>query len=226
MIRFKQFINETIDNLFLTDTDKREKYVDQIWDILQHSYAKIGGIHGAGFNSKEEMIKTLPLWKIYRKGDKVKAVLIYKDKNGRKSVAAGTDGESDSKKFFAKMKTDEFKTSRAYSEVSDNALFFLIKNRKMDILKDIIPYKEAVRIVKENGDEVEQLSLRDQRAFIDEVVEFFSAKDAYKLGMSSDDMRKIISALSGACYRRKIGKYFHTKVMVGNTNSPRIKDNR
>jgi hypothetical protein len=226
MIKFKQFINETIDNLFITDIDKRKEYVDQIWDILQHSYVKIGGIHGKGFNSKEEMISDLPLWKVYRKGDKVKAVLIYKDKNGRKAVASGNDGESDTKKFFAKMKQDEYKTGRAYGEVSDNALFFIIKNRKMDILKDIIPYKEAVKRVKENGDEIQQLTLKDQRMFIDEVIEFFNGKDAHLLNLSVEEQSKLIHALTAACYRRKIGNHFHTKIMVGNLNAPAIKDKR
>lgn len=226
IIRFRTFLTERIDNLFIDDKDKREQFADQIWDILQHSYAKIGGIHGSGFKNKEDMIDNLPLWKVFRRGDEVKAVIMYKDKQGRKSVSMGTDGSIDAKKMIQKMKSDEMQTKRSYGEVSDNALFFLIKTRKMNFLKDIIPAKEAIKRVKENDDEVEPLSLHDQRKFTDEIVEFFSGKDAHKLDMSEEDMRTMIHALSNAVYRRKIGNHFHNKIMVGNLDASEIKKNQ
>lgn len=218
-IRFRTFLTERIDNLFIDDIEKRKQYVDQIWSILQHSYAKIGGVKGSGFNDKEDMIDNLPLWKVFRRGDEVKAVIIYKDKQGRKSVSMGTDGSPEAKKMIQKMKSNEMSSKRSYGEVSDNALFFLIKTRKMDFLKDIIPAKEAIKRVKENGDEIEPLSLQNQRKFTDEIIEFFHGKDAHKLGMSEEDMRLMIHALSDAVYRRKIGSNYHNKVMVGNLNA-------
>jgi hypothetical protein len=226
MRRFKQFITETIDNLFIGDTEKRRKYVDQIWDILQHSYAKIGGIHGTGFADKDDMINSLPLWKVYRKGDTVKAVIIYKDKNGRKSVAMGTDGESDTKAMIGKMKVDEFSSGRGYGEVSDNALFFLIKKLKFDLLDKIVPYKEAIKQVEANGDTPVQKSLEDERKFLDELIEFFAGKDAHKLGMDRDQISKLVSSLNKNSYRRLIGKHPHTKVMIGNVNAPSVTDRR
>jgi len=54
--------------------------VDQVWNILQSSYASQGGIKGTGFGSKEEMIRKIPFWKIFRRGDQVKVVFLYKDK--------------------------------------------------------------------------------------------------------------------------------------------------
>jgi hypothetical protein len=226
MLRFKQYINETIDNLFITDTDKRKKYVDQVWDILQHSYAKIGGIHGSGFKDKEDMIRNLPLWKIYRKGDHVKAVIIYKSKNGRKSVAMGTDGESDTKAMIGKMKQDEFSTGRSYGEVSDNALFFLIKKLKFGLLDKIIPYKEACSKVEANGDEIVQKSLSDEKRFLDELIEFFAGKDAHKLGMTQEEISQLIRSLNKNSYRRVIGAHPHTKVMVGSVDAPEVEDHR
>lgn len=221
--RFKHFISEAIDNLFIDDKEKRLQYVDQIWDILQHSYAKIGGIHGNGFNSKEEMVDKIPLLKIFRRGDTVKAVMAYKDANGRKSVAMGTDGTSEAKEMVGKMKSDEFKTGRSYVEVSDAALYFLIKKLGIKILEHIVPYEKAVERAKENGDKVEHKSLKAEGKFIDSVIEFIHSKDSYKLNLTVKEKLKIIEALTNACYRRKIGEHFHTKVMLGNLDSAPIK---
>jgi hypothetical protein len=32
----------------------KQKYMDQVWDILQQSYAPIGGIKGKGFESQKK----------------------------------------------------------------------------------------------------------------------------------------------------------------------------
>ena len=126
MNNFKQFlITEKIDNFFLSDKEQREKYADQVWDILQTSYKSIGGIKGSGFGSKEDMIAKIPMWKIFRRGDVVQAVMMYKDKNGRKRVAIGTNGEKEGKRMLAKGLIDEYKTGRAFGEVSDKSLEFI-----------------------------------------------------------------------------------------------------
>lgn len=222
MIKFKTFISEAIDNLFIKDRVKREQYIDQIWDLLQKNYAKIGGIHGNGFNSKEEIITKIPMLKIFRQGEEVKAVICYKDSLGRKSVALGTDGSVEGKRMAANMKVADLSTGRMYGEVSGNSLFFLIKSRKKDFINDIISYKDAIKRVGENGDTIKHLSLDDQRNFIDEIMDFFHAPDVVKLGMSKEDINKLIKTLTNSVYSKKIGNEYHTKVMIGSLSSPNI----
>lgn len=98
---FEQTLTEKFINLIgEKDIEKKREYADRVWDILQRSYAKIGGIKGSGFKSKEDMIKNIPFWKIMKSNGKVIAVKLYKDKNGRKSVAGGTDGSKEAKLKF------------------------------------------------------------------------------------------------------------------------------
>lgn len=153
MKTFSQFLTEKITNLFISDGEGRRKYADQVWDILQQSYASIGGIHGSGFKDKEDMIKKIPMWKIFRRGDQVKAVLMYKDKGGRKRVAIGTDGDKESKRMLAKMLIDEYKTGRAFGEVSDASLNF-IKKLLGDAINDVAVPVEVVKQLLPN-DEIE-----------------------------------------------------------------------
>jgi hypothetical protein len=137
MLSFKQYISENYKN-FIGSSSKpqREKWADQVWNILQKSYAPIGGIKGSGFASKQDMIDNIPFWKIYTKQDKVVAAALYKDKNGRKSVAIATDGSDLSKKIVA----DIFKSSLgvSYGEKSGPALGTMMKAVPWDTLKNFM----------------------------------------------------------------------------------------
>lgn len=57
----------------------REKYAEQVWDVLQFSYRDIGGIKGSGFSSIQDMIDNIPFWKMVTKNGEVHAVVMYKD---------------------------------------------------------------------------------------------------------------------------------------------------
>ena len=119
-MRFKEFLNEKFLNLF-SSRDKRI-FVDVVWEILQRTYAPLGGIKGSGFSSKEDMVNNIPFWKLLRRGDKILAVQLYKDSNGRKFVAAGTDGSREGKEALKKILTDELTLGRSYGEISENVL--------------------------------------------------------------------------------------------------------
>lgn len=126
MKSFSLFLHEGYKNFVgPSSTEGRERYVDQVWDILQKSYAPIGGIKGSGFKSKEDMIENLPMWKIFVRGDTVKAAVFYKDKNGRKAVAIATDGSDEGKKIVADVYKAALKNS--YGEKSGPALGMLMK---------------------------------------------------------------------------------------------------
>jgi hypothetical protein len=137
MLSFKQYLNENYKNFIgPSSREDREKWADQAWNILQKSYAPIGGIKGSGFNSKQDMIDNIPFWKIYTKNDKLVAAAFYKDKNGRKSVAIATDGSDLGKKIVS----DIFKASlgTSYGEKSGPALATMMKNVPWETLKNFM----------------------------------------------------------------------------------------
>lgn len=132
MKTFKEFLTEGFKNLLTRE--EKEQYVDDVYDILQRSYESIGGIKGSGFSSKEDMINNIPFWKVSTVNGKPVAVVMYKDSNGRKFVALGTDSSIEGKrKIIEMMKAD---LTRSYGEVSKSALSVLMKTIPWNILKN------------------------------------------------------------------------------------------
>lgn len=123
MIKLQHIISESFINAFTPE--EKEKYGKEVWDILQKSYASIGGFHSA--NNIEELIRDSYLWKMNRKNGKIVAVRIYKDKHGRKSIAAGTDGSEEGKKALFMTMRDDVKLGRSWGEVSGKMEGILIK---------------------------------------------------------------------------------------------------
>lgn len=127
----------TITNLILerfvnlhTDQDMA-KYIDVIWDILQRSYANIGGFKSA--TDKQDLIKKSGLTKLVTKQGKVIALRIYKDELGRKSIAGGTDGSEEGKKWLLKMCEEDIKLNRAWGEVSGAMEHIMLKRGAVPI---------------------------------------------------------------------------------------------
>ena len=123
MTAFKQFLTERYVNAF--DTKDKETYKDEVWDILQKSYSKIGGLKSGGLDTPEGLIRNGKMWKLVKSNGQIKVVMIYKDKGGRKSVAAGTDGTQEAKIALAKILKNDFENS--YREVSDSMEAFIFK---------------------------------------------------------------------------------------------------
>lgn len=129
----------------------KEKYAQQVWEILQRSYASIGGIKGTGFNSVDDMISTIPFWKIAVKDGRVRAVILYKDKEGRKSVAIGTDGSPEAAKLVDSMVPADL--NRSYGEKSKAALGKLMKLVPWERLEQyVIPPTQVMKLLP--GDEI------------------------------------------------------------------------
>jgi hypothetical protein len=122
--KFKK-INETYVNLFGEDI---ADYSEELYDMVQKSYATMGGIKGRGFESPEDMVENIKMVKFSRKNGEIKAVIFYKDKaeDGRKTVAVSTDFTEEGKEELKKMLKQEFK--RSYIEVSGALLRFIEKN--------------------------------------------------------------------------------------------------
>jgi len=182
-------LQEGFTNLLPHHGELKRKHVDAVWDMLQHSYAKIGGIHGSGFSSKEDMIAKIPMWKIGKTGGRVNSVVLYKDKEGRKSVAAGTDGTVEGKKRMAEIMTHDM--HRSYGEKSGPALAFMKKHTPPGFVQQYaIPYEHVKKISKALGDEVRRPPEDDP-----EILKHPELKDHF--------------------YQRQIGGQWHTKAMFG-----------
>ena len=139
MLNFKEFLNEKFINLF--DENEKEQYKDEVWNLLQKSYAPLGGIKGNGFKNPDDMVKNIKMWKIQKKNGKIVAGVMYKDKNYRKTVAVFTDGSKNGKESLKQMLKDDLK--RSIIEVSHSLLKFLERNLPSFIDKYKIPCKKV-----------------------------------------------------------------------------------
>lgn len=130
-----QLLSERFINVFTPE--QKKPYVDEVWDLIQDSYAYAGGIKGSGFNSKEDMMNNIPMWKMVKKDGKIVAVRLYKDTQGRKAVASATDTSREGVKAYREVTKEDLK--RSWAEVSDKALHSLKKSLGNDFEKYIIP---------------------------------------------------------------------------------------
>lgn len=103
----------------------REKHREEIHKILHKSYSHpdIGGYGGIKSGSKEESDAihhdiTHSNIKAVKRNGKITAVNLYKDKHGRKLIAAGTDGSDQGKHDWRKVVHDDHHQKRAWAEVS------------------------------------------------------------------------------------------------------------
>lgn len=134
-------------NLLPSDAEEKARYAPEVWDLLVSSYAPVGGLKGKGFSSIEDMIETIPFWKLVRRNGRIVAVKLYRDKNGRKSVASATDGTQEGKAELAKIMQDDARLSRSYSEISPNVYRFALKALGQELLDAaIIPAEVAKEI--------------------------------------------------------------------------------
>lgn len=101
-----EIVQERVLNLFDKHQEERKKYAQEVFDLLQKAYRKVDGIKGNGFESPEAMTAKIPFWKLVRKNDKIVTVVMYKAKDGRKMVAAGTDGSDVGKEGLNKQENE------------------------------------------------------------------------------------------------------------------------
>jgi hypothetical protein len=59
----EQILQERFVNL-IGDDARKERHKDAAYDMLQQTYASIGGIKGSGFNSPDDMVENIPFWKL------------------------------------------------------------------------------------------------------------------------------------------------------------------
>lgn len=169
---------------------KKEKYADEVWNMIQNAYKKIGGIRGSGFRSKEDMIDNIPFWKVATKNGKVVAVAMYKDKGGRKRVASATDGTDEGKDKLEMIGKEDLSQERSYAEVSSSSLKFLLRRWKgpKDIKDYMILPQEAEKVL---GEKLK-----------------YPVPDNDPEVIAHPELKKYF-------YQREIGGHYHTKLMIG-----------
>lgn len=200
MLTLKKFISEQgLDERYVNaigdrDIDLKNQYKKQVWDLLQSSYAKNGGLIGNGFQSMEIMVQKIPMWKMVINNGTVEAVVLYKDKGGRKSVAMGSTGSPYAKKAISNLFPAELQ--RSYGEKSKSALGALMKIVPWSVLE---PYaKTPAQVQKVSKHSI--TSLKDFK------------------GTLPDDAKATLSkfpVLKPYGYFREIGGKLSFKVMIG-----------
>lgn len=139
----------TIDN---DDIEGKKKYLDDVKDIIEKSYASIGGAHIKDFN---ELLSNRYLWKLVRKNGKIVACNIYKgDYQNRKLSLGGSDrSEVGKQSLYAIWDEDIERLERgAWGEVSDAVEHIMLKRGALPIPNEI-----AEKILEDSGKSVESL---------------------------------------------------------------------
>lgn len=155
-MRSREFLIERIINLH-TD-DQKKKYVDQVWDILQQSYAKIGGFKSA--SSPQELIEIPGYWKIVKRDGDITAVNLYREvphTSTFKVYASGavTDGNTatdQGRSDYMMMKKDDVKQERSWAEVSGSAEKIAKRLNSTPIPNKFAAYLTGKEILKLNPD--------------------------------------------------------------------------
>lgn len=111
-------LNEHIINIWEDNKDDKNRYLDEVWDIFEKAYAKIGGCNA----DKKELLDDNIYWKLTKRDNKITAACIYKILPfGRKLFLIGSDGTDQGKKDLYKMMSEDSseEARHVYAEVSD-----------------------------------------------------------------------------------------------------------
>jgi len=182
--------NNGILELGVNAADKKRKYANTLWSIIQRNYAYMGGCKTFdsinGDDGFTDFLNGNYIWRIYF-GDSpqdIKAAIIYKPTQyGRKRVCSvGTD-----KNAYLKTMDDDFtKSNHVYGEVSGKSEHLLQKDKRTNW------------IPKENVPDL-----------------LFGKKINLQQDKNADNNEKIPYD-SNRHYYRKLGGETHRKAMFGN----------
>jgi hypothetical protein len=161
-MRAREILTERVLNLHTPE--EKAKYVDQIWDLLQKAYSKIGGFKSA--SSKEELIANPGYWKAVKRGDKITAVNLYRkvpQTSTFKVYASGAEAELDhvtnryqatklGKHDYLQIKKADVTQKRSWAEVSGPAEKLAIRNGAKPIPNKYAAYLSGKEILELNPD--------------------------------------------------------------------------
>jgi len=112
-MKFAQMLNERFVNVFTPD--EKEAYMDELWALLEVTYAEIGGLMGA---SKSDLISAPGLWKLVRKNGRIVSGILYRDMAGRKIRLVLHNNTEEGKDWVKKIIKDDIAFGRSWGEVS------------------------------------------------------------------------------------------------------------
>lgn len=121
-------IVEHIINLWPEDKAKKQQYLDEVWDMIEDSYASIGGCNC----DKSELLGDNVYWKLTKRNGKITCVFLYKvTKFGRKMFVLATDGTKQGSLDLRKIVEEDVKQldRNFYAEVSGKPEYIYL-NRK------------------------------------------------------------------------------------------------
>lgn len=109
---------------FIVSLEEKKEYVDDVWELLQKAYQKIGGFKSA--LTKADLMSDSYLWSLVRRSDtkKITALRIFKKSFGLKSIGMATDGTPQGLAALKKMLRRHL--TIAWGEVSGPALKLLL----------------------------------------------------------------------------------------------------
>ena len=116
----KRNLNEHFVTLWNDDMSEKQKYLDDVYEMIVTAYRDIGG---AGVD-KEDLLNPHYMWKMVTKNGKVVAVNVYKHggKQGtaRKGICGASNGTVEGKKALYKMWAEDIAQAdrNAYIELS------------------------------------------------------------------------------------------------------------
>jgi hypothetical protein len=130
-MRAHEFLTERVLNLHTPE--QKSQYADEVWDMLQKAYAKMGGFKSA--TSKEELIEIPGYWKLVKRGPEITAVNLYKQTpqtQSFKTYASAAQVQQDPKSGeykatsqgvadYTDLKKADQKMKRSWAEVSGGA---------------------------------------------------------------------------------------------------------
>lgn len=135
----------------------RDKYRDQIHDILQRSYAdpRIGGYGGISGSEEESAaihadITNAEYIKAIKRDGHITAVALYKKRYGRKGIAIGTDRTDQGRADLRMLMRDDDKMMRTWGEVSHSS-----ERIRRQMGTPVVPNKLAAQLT---GKDIESLN--------------------------------------------------------------------
>jgi hypothetical protein len=139
-------------------------YANQVWDMLQRSYKKIGGFKSA--NSPEELVNDSGYWKLIRRGSHITALGVYKrvpNTDNFKMIAHASEtylnpetgdykATTQGLKDYHMLKNDDIKTNRAWAEVSGPAEKIMLRSGAKPIDNKYAEFLTGKKILDLNPD--------------------------------------------------------------------------
>lgn len=176
---------------------EKAQYANAVYTYLEKAYSDCGGINLAnGFADAEDMVKSIPVWRLTFQNNKLISVMLFKVKSNKfKMVAYAPFIQID----LAIRKSDlQFMLNNSYVELSGKLLSITLKEIK-STWRNFVS-KSPKEILKK-----ELISLRE---YLETEILPSNSEVMYK------KLKNEYPELLEYCYLRKIGNEFKLKLLV------------